>query len=288
MTMINPILDRELKTRMRTWKTPLMLTVYTTILGLTLLLFYSSETASYDYMRRGFNPGIFPTVFDIVVVIQTFLLMLIVPILTATSISGERERQTLDLLLCTDLPVHRIVLGKMYASMTYVFLIVFSSMPFLGIMMLFGGVGLWNIIKITLFLMASSCMLSSIGIVASVYFKKNITAIMMTFLFMGILFVGPFVLLFIAVIFGEVLYYTPLQILLDTHLVDVANILFGLNPGYGILSLLTSQDFNFNNFFGYNGGISSSLPTYVVSLIWYCLVTPLFTYIAIRRLGRVK
>lgn len=286
--MINPILDRELKTRMRTWKTPLMLTVYAGILGLILLLFYSSEVTGYNYMRRGFDPSIFPIAFDVIVVIQTFLLMLIVPILTATSISGERERQTLDLLLCTDLPVHRIVLGKMYASLTYVFLIVFSSMPFLGIMMLFGGVGIFDIIKITLFLLVSSCMLSSIGMVASVFFKKNITAIMMTFLFMGILFVAPFVLIFIAVILVNAFYYTPIQSLLDNNLADIVNVLFGLNPGYGILSLLTSDNFTVSGLIGYDSGITANVPSYVVSLIWYCIVTPLFTYIAIRRLAKIK
>ena len=36
--MINPILDRELKTRMRTWKTPILLTVYLLAIGMILAL----------------------------------------------------------------------------------------------------------------------------------------------------------------------------------------------------------------------------------------------------------
>ena len=52
-----------------------------------------------------------------VAVLEFVMLVFIMPAITAGSISGERERQTLDLMLSTKMTPMQIVMGKLMASM---------------------------------------------------------------------------------------------------------------------------------------------------------------------------
>ena len=54
---------------------------------------------------------------------------LVVPGLVGPTISGERERQTLNLLLVTPLGPARIVLGKLVAALAFVVLLVIACLP---------------------------------------------------------------------------------------------------------------------------------------------------------------
>lgn len=98
--MINPILERELKTRMRSWKTAMLLFGYLALLGLVVAFAFFAESNSYRYGAYGFDPTVVTGIYSAITLFQLGLLLFILPIFTATSISGERERQTLDLLLC--------------------------------------------------------------------------------------------------------------------------------------------------------------------------------------------
>ena len=51
--MINPILERELKTRMRSWKTTILLFGYLAILGLVVAFAFFAESNSYSFICIG-------------------------------------------------------------------------------------------------------------------------------------------------------------------------------------------------------------------------------------------
>ena len=72
--------------------------------------------------------------------LEFLMLILIMPAMTAGSISGERERQTLDLMLTTCMTPADIVLGKLEAALGTMFLMVVSSLPILAMVFVYGGV----------------------------------------------------------------------------------------------------------------------------------------------------
>lgn len=53
------------------------------------------------------------------IMLQFGMLVLVAPAMTAGSISGERERQTLDLLLVTNTGPVKLVLGKLLESFSF-------------------------------------------------------------------------------------------------------------------------------------------------------------------------
>ncbi len=240
--MINPILERELKTKSRTKKMPVTISLY---LGILALFSYAIFTTTVS-IREGINPSSIIEAFDITVVIQLIMIMTVTPMLTATSISGERDRQTLDLMLCTDISPWTIIFGKIYAALSTVLLLIVLSLPILSIVFILGGGSLLDMLIIMLYYIASAFAISSVSIYSSTKYKKNITAIVMTYVILFIIYVLPFIF---TAILGSILpmyNYQFVDTVIEPNSYIFASLIFGWNPGYGVVSLL-NNDFLFHN-----------------------------------------
>ena len=80
---------------------------------------------------------------------QTLLVVFLAPAFTAGAISLEREKQTLDLLATTPISSLAIVLGKLASALTFVFLLILSSIPLTALVFMFGGVSPDDLIRAT-------------------------------------------------------------------------------------------------------------------------------------------
>lgn len=296
--MINPILERELKTRMRTWKTILLLCGYLLLIGMIVFFAFLSTSVSYSYGGYGFNPQIVTTIYIVIAMFQLGILIAILPVFTATSISGERERQTLDLLLCTNISPWKIIIGKMSAALTFVLLLILAAMPFMGIILLFGGVTLFDLLKIILFYMATAVMVSSIGMFCTTHFKKNLTSIVMSYIILGTSYFIPLFTMGIgAILINAITMNGSRQSFvsfIEKYSYEILLFFFSSNPFYGITSLLKIE--NGGGFFyllGGNGAIGSStffkyITPWMGCTIYFILATTVLLYFTKRRLVRLK
>jgi hypothetical protein len=75
-----------------------------------------------------------------VVGVQTFLVVFVGPSFTSGTITGEKERQTYDLLRTTLLSANAFVIGKLLSALSYVFLLIMAAIPLQSIAFLLGGV----------------------------------------------------------------------------------------------------------------------------------------------------
>ena len=90
--MMNPVLRRETKTTLRSWKMFAILTVYVAVVALGAILFlYGTMFNSYNY---SFDPAQMTYMYVVLCAMQMGLMLLAAPAMTAGCISGERERQT--------------------------------------------------------------------------------------------------------------------------------------------------------------------------------------------------
>lgn len=293
--MINPILERELKTRMRTWKTAMLLFGYLAILGLVVAFAFFAESNSYRYGAYGFDPTIVTGIYSAISMFQLGLLLFILPIFTATSISGERERQTLDLLLCTDISPWKIIFGKMSAALSFVFLLVFAALPFTGVILLFGGVTILDLIKIMLFYMATAVMVSSIGMFCTTHFKKNISSIVMSYVILGAIFFIPLVIIAVAAITFSGQFSNDVFIkFMETYAYEIMTVLFASNPFFGLTSLVTSSDFMGGIMYGFNSSAGSSttfmrfIDPWMACLIFYSIFSAFMLFLTKLKLVRLK
>ena len=193
--MINPILASSARRRMRSARTPLLITLYGALIfffGLSMAFGqFANPTISIYTMSKGMQA------YAGMLVIQFAMILLITPAMTAASIAGERERQTLDMLLVTNTGSLRIVAGKLLESLGYVALLLVAGLPAMCLTLITGGVTLLDVLIGALFLLVTAFAALSVGIFASALFRRTVTATVMAYLivfFIGIVTMVPLVL----------------------------------------------------------------------------------------------
>src|SRR5258708_6543857 len=108
----NPIVAKEYRSRMRTWRSPLAITAHVLILGgigWAVFSAIASSVPGFGNQGSGSQGNLGQLLFTFLIVFQVALLAFITPALTSGAISGERERQTIDLLFVTPLAPFSII-----------------------------------------------------------------------------------------------------------------------------------------------------------------------------------
>ncbi|HHW68082.1 ABC-type transport system involved in multi-copper enzyme maturation permease subunit [Defluviitalea raffinosedens] len=281
MIMINPVLRRELKTKMRTWKAPTLLVIYLAILAVFGGLILSiNELESYT---GGFDPGNALTIYFLLAGCQLGLIIILVPALTSGTISGERERQTLDLLLITKLSPFSIIIGKLMASISQIILLILASMPVFSIIFLFGGVSASNILLLFFFFIATAVMVGSIGIFCSTFFRKTTTATVVSYLLILILSIGTLVGL---ALLNQYAYIVRQQGLTYGESLLIA----GANPFVGFLSVIQNQaGYNIvSDILGVRNNISKiPFQPWQVNMIFDAIITCIMIFFSVIRIRPV-
>ena len=145
--MQNPVYSREMKVSSRSIRLPLIIVLFNGILSMvTLLNMYSAvaqveSTAVIQYSS-------FMDMYEFVTTIEFILLMFIVPAVTAASISGERERQTLELMLTTQMTASQVVIGKLMSALSTLLLLIVSSFPAVAMVFVYGGITWQDILSL--------------------------------------------------------------------------------------------------------------------------------------------
>jgi ABC-type transport system involved in multi-copper enzyme maturation permease subunit len=179
----NPIVLKELRGRMRGARAFVVLTVYLLLMSGFTTLLYIIAASTRDI--NGFSTGgqIGRTLFVGIVGIELFLVTFIAPAFTAGAISGERERQTYDLLRTTMLPPRALVTGKLVSALAYVLLLLIAAIPLQSIAFLFGGVTEAEVILAFVILLMTAVMLGAVGIFFSARTERTLAANITTYAF---------------------------------------------------------------------------------------------------------
>ncbi|MGH9063785.1 MAG: ABC transporter permease [Acidimicrobiales bacterium] len=188
----NPIVAKELRSRMRTWRAPAVLVGYLALVGLVGYL-------TYDLAGRS-GPGVLGLgqvgmdVFVVLAAAVLALLTLLVPGLVGGTVSGERERQTLDLLLCTPVRPARIVVGKLVSALLFVVVLLAASVPLFSAALLLGGVSLPEILVMLLVSLVTVAVIGALSMLCSVGLRRTTSSTVSSYLATFLLFVLPLLL----------------------------------------------------------------------------------------------
>lgn len=177
--LINPVLNKEFKLRFRSFKGFLGLLFYLLAVGTVILgfIFIQMQSSSMGYFR----PSQSREMFILMSFLQLGLILFITPGLTAGVISGERERQTLNILLTTNQSSMSIILSKLVSSVSYLLLMIFASLPLYSIVFLFGGISPGQMLKTLVFYIFTTFVFGSIGILFSTLIRKTIVSMVTTY-----------------------------------------------------------------------------------------------------------
>jgi len=198
----NPVTVKELRSRMRGRRGFVVLTVYLLLMSIFITLVYLiySAAASTPSGLNSRQAG--KVVFTAVLAVETFLVIFIGPSFTMAAISGEKERQTYDLLRTTLLSARSFVLGKLVSSLGYVFLLVIVAIPIQSIAFLLGGVSLIEVVLAQLLIFVSAVTFALVGLFFSSLMRTTLASSVSTFAVAILLVAGAPILAVIFLIFS--------------------------------------------------------------------------------------
>jgi ABC-type transport system involved in multi-copper enzyme maturation permease subunit len=228
--MINPVFRRETQTLMRTFRTFLAMMIYVGVLLLVAFVFVQASSNSYT----GFQPQSAIYLYWALGAFQIGLVMMIAPVFAGSAISGERERQTLDLMLVTKMSHARIIRGKLSSSLIVVLLMIVASMPVFSIILYYGGMSVLNLLALIAYTLLMAALAGSIAIFFSAWTRKTLVSIVVSGSIIMLLTIGNL----IGMLVINALNY-------GTNSAPIApwfnKLMLGLNPGVGYFSIMDSQ-----------------------------------------------
>jgi len=181
--------SKELRGRMRGRRAFVTVTFYVGVLaifvGMIYLLMRNAVQGQVVYTGGTGSPflsaQVGQAVFSGILLLETLVVLFLAPAFTTGAISLEREKQTLDLLAVTPIPSLAIVLGKLVSALTWVLILVFSSIPLTAVVFVFGGVGPEDIVRGYLYVLALAIGLGALGLFFSAVARRTQAATILTY-----------------------------------------------------------------------------------------------------------
>lgn len=238
--MMNPIFESSARRRMRTGRTPAILTAYLAVMAafsFSQLTRFFGQGVAVNGMRQGIECYIWMTA------LQFLLIVVVAPALSAGSIAGERERQTFDLLLVTGVGVGRIVLGKLMESLAFLALMLLAGMPVLSLARITGGVTVLHLAQTYLYLLLIALVALSVGMLMSVLFRRTLSAVIASYLAIFAIGAGTWALALRGPLAAAYTRQTleGLSQMSGLSLMALIPATLFLNPAAGLVTLLASQ-----------------------------------------------
>ena len=239
--MLNPILAFSATRRMRSFKTMLIVIAYTLALLLLSFVFLS------PFLREGLTLNILtrsPLCYVALLAGQFALIILIAPAMTSGAIAGERERQTLDLLLVTNTGSFRIVMGKVMESFAMLGLLIICGLPVMSLCLLTGGISIGQILLGELFLLAEAFACVSVGVFCSSLSRSTVVSTIVSYvviLLFGLVTALPFLFGYPQRITDVVYDSARYAALTPAEARAMISPVLYLNPGFGLLALVQGQ-----------------------------------------------
>ena len=257
---INPVYGKELKMKVRSVKFALTIFLFNMMLGIVAItgfevMFNMHLNPYVDYSGAA-------KVFYILVSMEILTVMFLIPSFTAGSIAGEREKQTLDILLTTTLTPGEIIMGKLMSSISMVFLLVVSSLPIISIVFTIGGIGMEDMIMFMLLII--SFFIGSMGMLASTMLKKTVQATVCSFAQIVLVCGGTVVVVIVAYIAAKLYYYNCMGAV--GSMPDVSSVLFILliNPAFTIVQMTAKHCESISVISKAAGMLNGSMPSTIV------------------------
>lgn len=174
----NPVLQRELLVNLRMGRAFVLLFVYNALLALVVLVAWPED----QVMDLTGKPEKSQRLVDMFFLGQFVLASMMAPSFAATTITGEKERKTYEMLLASPLRPGAIVLGKLLASLCHLAMLILSSLPIVMLCLPLGGVSPYEVMAVYLAMVLSVVTFGMISVACSSYFTRSAASLVVSYL----------------------------------------------------------------------------------------------------------
>lgn len=191
---LNPIVKKDFQVAARSMKLSWGLFAYEALLTLAFLLALAviQETNSSIYSEGNIYSSLI-YLFPSLAIAQVCIVASIVPVITSSAISGEKERQTFDIMLTTCMSPFSIVFGKVLSAVLRILFYVAAGLPIMSLPFVVGGMSWVSLFWFLLAIVLLSVLSGSIGIFCSSVCRRSITAVILSYVFYFVIYILTFV-----------------------------------------------------------------------------------------------
>ncbi|MCA9029875.1 MAG: ABC transporter permease subunit [Planctomycetaceae bacterium] len=180
-----PLLKKELAEQSSQFRTYVIRGLFGLLLYVGgLMLIYGNG----GNVRSDVSLGAGRELFWNVVYLEALAIYLFLPAMTAGALAGEKERESLSLLLLTTLPPWSILVQKLLSRLIPILSLVVISFPLLAAAYSFGGVPRDELWQAGMLLVIWAVQLSAISLACSSYARTTVSALVMTYLITALIF----------------------------------------------------------------------------------------------------
>jgi len=166
------LLTKELRSRLRRERSIWLIIGYLCVLSLLGLVFLVRANAFSGGSRVYLLSQTGAQLYALLSFVQLALIVFISPAFTSTSVNGEKERQTFDLLLCSKLSALSLLTGKLIAGLANVLLLIAASIPVFSLVFFFGGVSPSQVLAMLLICVMTAIVAGIFGLFCSTIFPR--------------------------------------------------------------------------------------------------------------------
>ncbi len=233
---------KEVKSSSRSTRTIITILAFDAILAFAGLISISS-VSSHATHSGSIDYSAMLELYILIATVEFILLLLIIPGLTSSTISSEKEHQTFELLLSTRISPLSIVIGKLEASLTNILFLILSSLPILSLVFIYGGILLTDLLLLLLVFFIMTVFIGSAGIMFSSIFKRTLVATVASYVFLFIISVVSVLLVNGNKIVNSLGTYDPyvLYTSMQSTSVSWVNYIMLINPAITFYHLLNIQ-----------------------------------------------
>jgi len=283
---------KELRSRMRGRRAFVVLTAYLVAMSVFITIIYAAYASATGGPYGPDSRQAGKAVFAGVLTVQGFMVIFVGPSFTVGAISGEKERQTYDLLRTTLLSARTLVTGKLISALSYVFLLIIVSIPLQSIAFLLGGVAVVELVLSQVIMLLAAVTFALWGLYCSSVMRSTQAASVATFA--GALFMVagiPILVLLFGLFSSPIMAGMSVSWVGEAILMYLGILLAATNlPATLLVSevILLEEDglFFFQNTF--SGSHTLWFPSpWPVFLLLYTLLAVLLYWLSVRRVRRI-
>lgn len=265
---INPVYGKEVKLRVRSIKFALTILFFNLIL-IAIALFGFEILFNVNWNSRIDYSGA-AKVYFVITCLEAMMVAFLIPAFTAGSIAGEREKQTLEILLTTVLKPRQIITGKLMSSISMVLLLVVSSLPVISIVFTIGGISMLDLLQFVLAVFVFSLFIGSMGMLSSAMVKRTVPATVFSFALVFIVCVVTAIVVLVANAAANIYYYNVMNGVGKVPDVTWAGYLLLINPAFTMLQMSMEQYAAESMVYALGSGLNGHIITFVEENWFLC------------------
>ena len=178
--LLPPLMFKDVKMALRTRRAPLLQLLFLGACFLGAWALWPQEGVYSLSSQRAHH------LFTILGIGQLALVVLFAPAFTSPAFTMEKERNTFDVLYGTLMSPIAIVWGKISGSLTFLMLVVLSSMPIVSTCMVLGGVSINQVIWFYAMLFLTALFFGMVGLTVSALCERTYISIIISYIIIGV------------------------------------------------------------------------------------------------------